>query len=314
MGQTASTAASWAFGVSKTSAVACVPVSRLFPRSSRIAAAQDQARSSGIDAPLPACSGLGELRLGRDYIPTFWNLTISDAFGTNGLGSSNNVRQLYGGTRSDNSIGYFLPANLGGFYGNSWPPLPKGGNAGARRPATGWPRRLSSRSVRQPPVPRSSGIHRQTILNGFSSGQRRHSAGGVVAAGRRARYLERRRLLGLRVLQDSGLLQRGQDQGRERGDGLDQRRDPLRPGRSALGLRPQRVQQRQRDSSTKLEQAKATFQYNLSKRTAIYTTASLLQNKDGSRYALPGAPQGQGPAVSAGADSQGLEFGLRHFF
>ena len=66
---------------------------------------------------------------------------------------------------------------------------------------------------------------------------------------------------------------------------------------------------------TKLEQVKGTFQYNLSKRTAVYTTASLLKNKDGSRYALPGAaPAGQGPAVSPGADSQGIEFGLRHFF
>jgi hypothetical protein len=41
--------------------------------------------------------------------------------------------------------------------------------------------------------------------------------------------------------------------------------------------------------STKLEQLKATFQYNLSKRTAVYTTASLLKNKDATRYTLPGA-------------------------
>ena len=33
-------------------------------------------------------SNAGELRLGRDYTPTFWNQTIFDAFGTNGLGSS----------------------------------------------------------------------------------------------------------------------------------------------------------------------------------------------------------------------------------
>ena len=37
----------------------------------------------------------GELRLGRDYRPDFWNQTIFDAVGTNGLGSSLNVRQLY---------------------------------------------------------------------------------------------------------------------------------------------------------------------------------------------------------------------------
>ncbi len=64
-------------------------------------------------------SNFGEVRLGRDYTPTFWNLTIFDAFGTNGIGSSLNVRNGYGGTRQDNTIGYFLPGNLGGFYGQA---------------------------------------------------------------------------------------------------------------------------------------------------------------------------------------------------
>jgi predicted porin len=72
----------------------------------------------------------GELRLGRDYVPTFWNLTVFDPFGTNGVGSSTNLT-ISAGTgiggsgvsgvlttvRASNSIGYFLPPNLGGFYG-----------------------------------------------------------------------------------------------------------------------------------------------------------------------------------------------------
>src|SRR3954469_341614 len=29
----------------------------------------------------------GEIRLGRDYVPTFWNLTVFDPFGTNGVGT-----------------------------------------------------------------------------------------------------------------------------------------------------------------------------------------------------------------------------------
>ena len=31
--------------------------------------------------------GFGEIRLGRDYTPTFWNHTVFDPFGTNGVGS-----------------------------------------------------------------------------------------------------------------------------------------------------------------------------------------------------------------------------------
>jgi predicted porin len=84
--------------------------------------------------------GFGELRLGRDYTPTFWNDTVFDPFGTNGVGTnlifSMNAgprtlvanplggptidRGLFGNAnyvRASNSVGYFLPPNLGGFYG-----------------------------------------------------------------------------------------------------------------------------------------------------------------------------------------------------
>jgi predicted porin len=64
--------------------------------------------------------GFGEIRLGRDYTPTFWNNTVFDPFGTNGVGT--NLIQTaavdFGHpTRASNTIGYFLPPNLGGFYG-----------------------------------------------------------------------------------------------------------------------------------------------------------------------------------------------------
>lgn len=74
--------------------------------------------------------GWGELRLGRDYVPMFWNLTVFDPFGTNGVGSSTNMTigaglgssnaaPLTTGVRASNSVGYFLPPNLGGFYGQA---------------------------------------------------------------------------------------------------------------------------------------------------------------------------------------------------
>jgi len=68
--------------------------------------------------------GFGELRLGRDYTATFWNDTVFDPFGTNGSGT--NVISTVGGStglnnanyaRASNMVGYFLPPNLGGFYG-----------------------------------------------------------------------------------------------------------------------------------------------------------------------------------------------------
>lgn len=64
--------------------------------------------------------GFGEVRLGRDYTPTFWNHTVYDPFGTNGLGSSINMWGTVSGgfiatnVRSNNLISYFTP-NMGGF-------------------------------------------------------------------------------------------------------------------------------------------------------------------------------------------------------
>lgn len=73
----------------------------------------------------------GEIRLGRDYTPTFWNNAVFDPFGANGVGtnlihSASNFNVAggmagFGGNpsvlRASNSIGYFLPPNLNGFYG-----------------------------------------------------------------------------------------------------------------------------------------------------------------------------------------------------
>ncbi len=81
--------------------------------------------------------GFGEIRLGRDYTPTFWNDTTFDPFGTVGAGANviSSVSGLagqailrpngaFGNTftngnyvRASNTVGYFLPPNLGGFYG-----------------------------------------------------------------------------------------------------------------------------------------------------------------------------------------------------
>jgi predicted porin len=82
-------------------------------------AAQDWQRRATVSL----LGGFGEIRLGRDYTPDFWNHTVFDPFGTNGVGSSVNLfnASAAGGAttivRANNSVGYFLPGGLGGFYG-----------------------------------------------------------------------------------------------------------------------------------------------------------------------------------------------------
>lgn len=66
--------------------------------------------------------GFGEVRLGRDYTPSFWNYTVFDPFGTNGVAAMTNLVDSSLGSpaitfvRDNNTIGYFLPA-MGGLYG-----------------------------------------------------------------------------------------------------------------------------------------------------------------------------------------------------
>jgi predicted porin len=73
-------------------------------------------------ATVSLLGGFGEIRLGRDYTPDFWNHTVFDPFGTNGVGNSVNTFDTLGSgatttVRANNSIGYFLPGGLGGVYG-----------------------------------------------------------------------------------------------------------------------------------------------------------------------------------------------------
>ena len=74
----------------------------------------------------------GEIRLGRDYTPTFWNIGVFDPFGVQGVGSSGNIflsaeiRSIAGagaayGTlvRANNAVQYILPNGIfgPGLYG-----------------------------------------------------------------------------------------------------------------------------------------------------------------------------------------------------
>lgn len=68
---------------------------------------------------------LGELRLGRDYTAAFWNVSTFSPFGTVGVGGVSNIIEGWPAglgdavtlQRASNMLAYFLPKDLGGFYG-----------------------------------------------------------------------------------------------------------------------------------------------------------------------------------------------------
>jgi predicted porin len=88
--------------------------------------------------------GFGEVRLGRDYTPQFWNHTVYDPFGTNGVGT-NVTSAAYGaaanltGVRASNSFGYFSPdfsgfkVQLQTYFGETTSPAAKAGDGSAIR-------------------------------------------------------------------------------------------------------------------------------------------------------------------------------------
>lgn len=64
----------------------------------------------------------GELRVGRDFTAHYRNRVEFDPFGNAGVGSIQPFVGSIAGvtsTRASNMIGYFLPPNLGGFYGQA---------------------------------------------------------------------------------------------------------------------------------------------------------------------------------------------------
>ena len=90
---------------------------------------QGGSQATGLDFRRRAYVGLsgnfGEVRLGREYTPTFWNTTVYDPFGTNGVGQSMTPAMIgvtgagnsTNAVRADNMINYLLPA-MGGFNAN----------------------------------------------------------------------------------------------------------------------------------------------------------------------------------------------------
>ncbi len=161
----------------------------------------------------------GEVRLGRDYDPSFWNTVYDDVNGANGLGQGLNLISSLGSgattvARANNSIGYFLPGGIGGIYGQAMYALGQ--------------------------TPSGQG-------NKYWGGRIGWGAGPIDVNGilrrdpyRESRQLhdvERWRFLGLRRGQDLCLLQREQVERPEERGLRDQRFSADRPARTARRLR-----------------------------------------------------------------------------
>jgi predicted porin len=271
-------------------------------------------------------SNVGELRLGRDYTPTFWNLTLFDAFGTNGLGNSLNTAQRHPGTRQDNSIGYFLPSNLGGFYGQFMAGSSEGGTSGDR-PARYYGGRLGFAAGPFDVAVAGAQLKYRAAFAGFqptNAGSGAPAPLAAVVAGDEQTSVNVGASFNFGFAKLMGYvdwenLNNANDDEELRGS--ISAVIPFGQSEVHVGYDYSKLQRdNARDSSA--HQAKASYVYNLSKRTAVYSTVSYLDNKSGSNLSIapvtgtnttvgsasaPGLP-------NRGGSSKGVEFGVRHFF
>lgn len=235
--------------------------------------------------------GFGEVRLGRDYTPTFWNTTIFDPFGTVGVGSSLNVTHYVGQptyVRSDNAVSYFTPGGIGGIYAQVMVAPGEGGPnkyIGGRVGFAAGPFDIAAAAGRQDVVAGGATKYESFNLAGsydlgvvklMAQYNNEQLKGGSVAK-------ETRWLAGAVVPMGQGEIHASY---------------VLTNETSALN----------RDAS----QFALGYVYNLSKRTALYSTISMIQNKNAGDFTVGG---GAAPtAMFPGKNSRGGEVGIRHFF
>ena len=242
----------------------------------------------------------GEIRLGRDYTPTFWNTTVYDPFGTNGVGqaltpgliSAAGVTTNTTAVRSNNTIGYFLPGNLGGFTGqvqygfgevaSNAPNKGQGNYFGVRVGYAAGPLAVNFATGNVKGVSGASNVKTSNVGASFDLGfikpmmfwgQEKARSGAKVTAWE----------LGLTAPIGQGEIRAAYSR-------YDVARSANDWNKFAVG-----------------------YGYNLSKRTQLYSTYARVSNKGAQNKAVSNNGLSAGTAAPGGG-SNGYEFGVRHAF
>ncbi len=250
----------------------------------------------------------GEVRLGRDYTPTFWNTVFFDVNGANGLGNGDNVvdGSLGSGAttfaRANNSIGYFLPSGLGGLYGQAMyafgqSPTGTSGNKyqGGR---LGWASGPFDVAIAYSETERgAAGVGSTDKFKVFNIGGSWNFQVAKV-------YFFYNENKWSSAKQDVYELSVGVPIGA--GEFRASYADADRKGTNPNILPNPSIDQ----NDAKLWSIE--YIYNLSKRTALYTTYGEIHNDGASRFSvLPGSPA---DARLSGGNSKGFNVGMRHSF
>jgi predicted porin len=233
----------------------------------------------------------GEVRLGRFLTNQFTAYADFDPFGTNGVGDASkfytsNAAAINGvvtnSTRADNIFAYYLPSNLGGFYGSAEAAAGEGtsGNKyiGGRLGYAAGPLNVSGAySVSE--ITSADDYKRYTLSGSYDLG----------------------------VVKLMGFYSQNEYRSVKQKIGLIGASAPLGSGTLRASY----------TKATNTNQIAVGYIYDVSKRTALYTTVSRISNDRGSNVRVAGpsvwTAAGQNAAFN-GADNGGAEVGIRHTF
>lgn len=250
--------------------------------------------------------GFGEVTLGRDYTPHFWNHTVYDAFGTNGVGTSQVLVSRLGGptsVRASNSIGYATP-NLSGFSGQvqyymgenasnslNAPVAPAGPAVNNKKDGSG----ASLRAVyANGPISAAIAFGKTNYAAVAPS-----TAGNIATTNVGASY-------DFGVAKLSGLYDQDKVTGGLTGKGFNIGVNaPIGAGEIRAAVSSYKTNAVGTPKSSKFALG---YVYNMSKRTALYGTAARVSNKGGASAALGGS------TTAVNGSSTGLDLGVRHSF
>ncbi|MBY0408612.1 MAG: porin [Burkholderiaceae bacterium] len=244
---------------------------------------------------LTLSSTAGELRLGRDYTPQFWNYSYFDPFTMNGVGTS----QIYPGSlggpttvRASNSVGYVLPAKLSGIYGQAQYYF--GENAGTeaapigKKDGSGMSARLGYLNG---PLNLAVALSKTDFQN----------PGDITTFNAGLSY-------DFGAIKLSAMYDQDKVGNFGKGTGyLLGFNAPVGPVGELRGS-ISRYKADLPSAAPYADKLALGYIHNLSKRTAVYTMAAYLKNKNGANFALNGA------TTAANKSSTGLDIGIRHSF
>lgn len=299
----------------------------------------DDGNAAGLNfqrrATVSLMGGFGEIRMGRDYTPTFWNTTVYDPFGTVGIGQARtpgmtstlwNVAVNAGATatpkvtvpavpfatgqavRANNSVSYFLP-NLGGVTGQVMMAFGENVSGGAKT------NNYLGARFGYAAGPVSAHVAFGKTKGGGSAAI---NIGGVVLPALTASDTDVK-YLNFGASFDAGFIKPMIQIDEEKTGEGSKVRGVLVGAVAPVGAGQIRFAfSRVKASGTSLlgfSQLSAGYVHNLSKRSAVYATYARISNKDATNVAV--SSNGLSPAnwsAKLGGSSSGLEVGVRHAF